>query len=285
MINIFSILIGCASGNKPAPEDTQNSDICLQYPIVMAHGIGRNDTGKRMHPWGRIPEVLQEHGVKVYFGNTDAWGSIESNAESLKESIDKILEETEKEKVNIIAHSKGGIDSRYLIWKYDYGDRVASLTTISTPHRGCELADLLYSKKIIHTKRGRRRLETFGKLFGDDNPDIYTVSCQLTTENMEKFNDYVTIDERVYYQSIYVTMNHPSVDPIFSRSHKYIQGINGANDGLISEYSAKWGPNTLKIADNISHEQIIGHGGKKIPGMKIPNIYLDIIRGLGERGL
>ena len=40
----------------------------------------------------------------------------------------------------------GGLDSRYLIAKLGYGDRrsaIASLTTISTPHRGSAIADVL----------------------------------------------------------------------------------------------------------------------------------------------
>lgn len=45
--------------------------------------------------------------------------------------------------MNIIAHSKGGLDSRYLISGLHMAPYVASLTTICTPHRGSMLADLL----------------------------------------------------------------------------------------------------------------------------------------------
>ena len=68
------------------------------------------------------------------------------NSGELAERIRQIVEETGCEKVNIIAHSKGGLDSRYAISECGMGKYVASLTTINTPHRGCEFADYLLSK-------------------------------------------------------------------------------------------------------------------------------------------
>ena len=39
-------------------------------------------------------------------------------------------------KVNIIAHSLGGLDARQMLTHLGMGSRVASLTTVGTPHRG-----------------------------------------------------------------------------------------------------------------------------------------------------
>src|SRR5690348_17253469 len=53
--------------------------------------------------------------------------------------------------VHIIAHSMGGLDSRTLIARNYHGlsqpGRIASLTTLSTPHRGSPVADLLAGPK------------------------------------------------------------------------------------------------------------------------------------------
>jgi triacylglycerol lipase len=280
-----AILSGCVSSPDHQSEPVEPpGKIVLKYPVVLVHGIARHDRGRITTTWGRIPEILQKNGAKVFYGNTDAWGSVESNAEILKASVDRILEETKSEKVNIIAHSKGGIDTRYFIWKYDYGDRVASLTTIATPHRGSEVADFLYGKERMHSKSVRRRLIAFGKLYGDVNPDVYNVNYQLTTGSMKTFNEIVTMDDRVYYQSLYTVMNDVSDDPMFSRSYRYIKSLSGDNDGLVSTYSASWGDNAIKIADGISHEQIIDHNRKKASAMVIPHIYQGIVRGLSEQG-
>jgi len=265
-------------------EQEHFDSLSLKYPVILAHGIAMRDRGAASAPWGRIPRILRENGVEIYFGNTDAWGSIESNAELLKETVDKVLKDTGKEKVNIIAHSKGGLDSRCMIWKYNYGDKVASLTTISTPHHGAVVADLILNLKSVHTKTAKKSLEDLSKLYNDVYPDIYTAGYNLTTTNMEEFNRIVTMDDRVYYQSIYSIMNNAKDDLLFAASYKYIKKEIGENDGLVSEYSARWGYNITKVEGGISHAQIIDIMGKELFDMKIPNIYLRIVNDLSNKG-
>ena len=258
--------------------------IPLKYPVVLVHGVVAHDRKVGTKFWGRIPDTLRKSGIQVFFGNTDSWGAYESNAAILKNTTEKILLETKKEKVNIIAHSKGGIDSRYFIWKYDFGDKIASLTTICTPHHGSEVSDLLDKQKIVHTKFSRKALKIFDKLCGDTNPDIYNVNLQLTTRNMEEFNKSITMDGGVYYQSLYTTMTNAFDDFMFFYSYRYIKKINGNNDGLVSEFSANWGSNVKKIHDGISHGEIVDLKKKNISGIDIPGIYTEIVRDLGDRG-
>ena len=263
---------------------TPSDRIELKYPILLVHGIARNDRGRHVESWGRIPQALRENGVEVYFGNTDAWGDISSNAELLKATIDAILENSSHEKVNIIAHSKGGIDSRYFIWKYDYGDRVASLTTISTPHGGSEIADFIYRSGIIHSEPARRWLYSFGRIFGDVNPDIFNVNQNLTTVSMREFNATVTRDPRVFYQVFYSVMNDPADDSVYSLSYTFLRNISGENDGLVSTRSASWGNNPIRLPMSLSHRQMTDQGTEGFPDMLISNIYLDIVRELAKKG-
>ena len=258
--------------------------ISLEYPVVLVHGIIAHDRKSLINFWGRIPEILTSKGIKVFLGNTDAWGDCESSALILKKTIEEILFETKKSKVNIIAHSKGGIDSRYLIWKHGFGDKTASLTTICTPHHGAEIADLIYSQKIIHAKLSQKALSIFGELYGDTNPNLYNVNYQLTTGEMHKFNNKVIMDNRVFYQSLYTTMNNAFDDLMFFYPYLYVNKINGKNDGIVSEYSAKWGNNIIKIEGGISHAEILDYKKKKISGKDIPNIYIKIIEELNKKG-
>ena len=84
-------------------------------------------------------------------------------------------------KVNIIAHSKGGLDARYAISKLGMAPYVASLTTMNTPHRGCRFVDY-----ACGLPEGLYRLvascfdRTFLRL-GDRNPDFYTATHQFST--------------------------------------------------------------------------------------------------------
>jgi len=302
----------CKSGSKPATDASENSgknqvfpagrvgngvvldnlpseqerfdNLSLKYPVILVHGIAMRDREAASAPWGRIPRILKENGIDIYFGNTDAWGTIESNAEMLKATVDKILKDTKKEKVNIIAHSKGGLDSRCMIWKYDYGGKVASLTTISTPHHGAVLADMILSLKSLHTETAKKSLTDLVKLYNDIYPDIYTAGYDLTTVNMNEFNKNVTMDSKVYYQSIYSVMNNAADDLLFAASYDYIKKEKGENDGLVSEYSARWGDNITKVEGGISHGQIIDIMAKDLFDMKIPNIYLRIVNDLKHKG-
>jgi len=256
----------------------------MKYPIILVHGIIAHDRTKYFSFWGRIPDMFREKGILVYFGNTDSWGSCETNAELLKENIEKVLLETKAEKVNIISHSKGALDSRYMIWKYNFGDKVASLTSISTPHHGSELADLFYNNKVFHTKIVNKALDVFGKLYGDINPDMYKVIYQLTTKNMKEFNENIIMDERVYCQSFFTTMRSSFDDLMFYHSHRYLKKTAGENDGMVCEYSADWSGNVKKIGDGISHAEILDYKKKDISGIDIKAIYLKIAEDLNKRG-
>jgi triacylglycerol lipase len=289
LISVLVFFTGCL--NAPQTHETGNIEveifsgdkINLKYPVVLVHGILAHDRRSLIDFWGRIPDILRKNGINVYFGGTDAWGSYESNALLLKDTIDRILLETESEKVNIIAHSKGGIDSRYLIWRHNYGDKVASLTTVSTPHHGAELADLIFQQRIVHTNMTKRALDIFGRLYGDINPDMFNLNYQLTTVNMKQFNQIVVKDERVFYQSYYTTMRNPFDDIMFFYSFLYIRRVSGANDGIVSEVSSMWSDNITKI-ERISHAEIVDFKKRKISGINIPDIFLDIVRDLSNRG-
>lgn len=259
-------------------------NVPLKYPVVLVHGIVAHDRYTVLNFWGRIPKILGKMGMKVFLGNTDSWGDCDSNAEILKATVEKVLSETHAEKVNIIAHSKGGIDARYFIWKHGAGDKVASLTTLSTPHHGSELADLIYKQTIFHSRVVRKALAVFGKLYGDTNPDVYNLNNQLTSARMKEFNENIKPDAKVYYQSMYTTMRNSFDDLMFFYSHWYLKSIIGENDGIVSGHSARWGENVMKIEGGISHAEIVDYKRRKISGIDIPNIYVQIADGLKEKG-
>ena len=84
-----------------------SNDCSLKYPLLMVHGMGFRDR-KHLCYWGRVPKRLESLGAEVFFGHQDSVGSVESNADIIAKSLDEILAKTGAEKVNILAHSKGG---------------------------------------------------------------------------------------------------------------------------------------------------------------------------------
>ncbi len=82
--------------------------------------------------------------------------------------------------MNIVAHSKGGLDARYMISHLDMGGAVASLTTIATPHRGSELLNLLCRLPDPVYRRITRQIDRVFAKAGDPCPDAYHASRQLS---------------------------------------------------------------------------------------------------------
>ena len=113
-----------------------------RYPILLVHGLAMKDTFF-MKSFGRIDRILRIQGYTVYTSQIDAVGSVAGNAAQLKAEIEQILRDTGAEKVNLIAHSKGGLDAKWMIEHLGMADKVASLTTLCTPHQGSPVASFV----------------------------------------------------------------------------------------------------------------------------------------------
>ena len=111
----------------------------------MVHGVFFRDF-RFFDYWGRIPNDLKENGATIYYGNHSSALPVSLSASEIASRIHDIVSSTGCGKVNIIAHSKGGLDCRYAISELGISKYVASLTMINTPNRGCEFADYLLSK-------------------------------------------------------------------------------------------------------------------------------------------
>ncbi|HEY0195343.1 MAG TPA: triacylglycerol lipase [Kofleriaceae bacterium] len=113
-----------------------------KYPIVLAHGLSgfRQLFGVVDYFYG-IPSDLQSSGAKVFVTQVSSFASSEQRGEQLLQQIEYIAASTGAGKVNLIGHSQGGLDARYVMAVRP--DLIASLTTVATPHLGADLADFL----------------------------------------------------------------------------------------------------------------------------------------------
>lgn len=211
----------------------------LKYPILLVHGMGFRDM-KHINYWGRIPRVLEENGARVYYGGQDSNGSIESNARQLEKGLLAALEQSGAEKVNIIAHSKGGLEARYLISTMGYEDKVASLTTISTPHNGSVTVDRLIKHTRPLVKVGCKAADMWFSVLGDKNPDTYGAVRCFETANAEVFNKNNPDSEKVYYQSYAFVMKKPVSDIFMGWTWLVVNHFEGENDGLLAPSAVKW---------------------------------------------
>ena len=57
-----------------------------KYPIVLVHGLALRQS-KAIKAFGKIEKVLRDGGYTVFVADIDAFGTIETNAEQLREFI------------------------------------------------------------------------------------------------------------------------------------------------------------------------------------------------------
>ena len=269
--------------------ERDGSMVCAtKYPIVMLHGIGFRDLCY-FNYWGRIPKELAENGAVVYYGHQQAWGTIEANAGIIRQNIGKILEENHCKKVNIIAHSKGGLDARYLISGLHMEDSVASLTTVSTPHRGSELLNILNKLPDGIYRFIASGFDRTFKRLGDPCPDCYHASRQLSPEFCQEFNEKYPDSPKVYYQSYASYVKHTFGDNLLSIPN-LLMFFAGAsrNDGLVTVDSAKWGHFKKTFVSSgrrgISHGDMIDLKREDYKGFDVIEAYVQIVAELKEMG-
>jgi len=241
--------------------------------------------------WSNLPKALKKKGAKVYLANQNAFNSHVENALQLRERVLEILDETDSEKVNIIAHSKGGIEARYMITKLNMADKVASLTTLATPHCGSYIADTLINwlTKTDWIDRVIFSANRIARFIGDENPDALKAANNLTIEYMENFNNSVPNSPLVYYQSYggIVTEDYPAGLVRFQQ--KILSEKEGDNDCTVSLKSYQWG----NFKGVVQSDQAFGVSHFDILGMKFVSkqstfdakyFLIGIVKDLKERG-
>ena len=254
-----------------------------KYPIILVHGIALREL-KYFKAFGKIERTLKDEGYDVYTANTDAFGSIESNAEQLKAIILDVLEKSGKDAVNVIAHSKGGLDTKYMIRSLDMAERVASFTTICTPHRGSVIASHIWRLPPFIKRFLAFLINGFYRLAGDKNPDSMKVCEQLKEPDVPVEEE--TLTGGVYCQS-YSTKIHKGSDCLLMAVPMVIYNkTNGEeNDGMVSESSAKFENYRGECLDeSVSHTQIVDFFAKRKHRRRILDFYVKLCSELADMG-
>ena len=274
-----------------AHRDPDQAESCkTKYPIVLIHGVFFRDN-KLFNYWGRIPRTLQLHGATIYYGEHQSALPVKESARELTARIRLIVERSGCEKVNIIAHSKGGLDCRYALSEFGLAPYVASLTTINSPHRGCLFADRLLQviPENVQNKVATAYNVTLTAL-GDESPDFLAAVGDLTAEACNERNEILTLPEGIYTQSIGSVMGHPSKGQFpLNLFYPYVKKYDGDNDGLVGENSFAWGSHYRLLRcqgkRGISHADIIDLTQENIRDFDVRKFYVELVSDLKNRGL
>lgn len=178
-----------------------------RYPVVLVPGFfGFKKMGVGPVHVGRyfrgVEERLKQRGVVVGTAYVGLINGVEDRAANLKREIDRLFPTG---KVNLIAHSTGGLDSREMICRLGMADRVASLTTIATPHLGTPVADW-----VQFAVGPGKPLDKFFKALGINDEVFHN----LTTTWCARFNERTPDDPRIRYFSLGGAQRWPLVTPL-----------------------------------------------------------------------
>ncbi len=271
-------------------EERASQQICkTKYPILMIHGVFFRDF-KHFNYWGRIPDELEKNGAKVFYGNQQSAESVVDSGKKIAEKIREICASEGCDKVNIIAHSKGGLESRWAISMEGMAPHVASLTTINTPHRGVHYAAHLLSK--IPERRQFHIARIYNRIFkeiGDPAPDFLASVKDLTVEACEKFNEKVKDSPLVFYQSVGSKLNRRRGGQFpLNITYPMVKKYDGINDGLVGKDSCPWGERfqyiEKKCRRGITHGDMIDLNRKNIKGFDVREFYVQLVKELKNRG-
>jgi triacylglycerol lipase len=189
----------------------------------------------------------------------------------------------------VIAHSMGGLDTRFVIGSLGYGDRISSVITLSTPHRGSRIADMSLGLLSNIDHDALSALATLiARPLHDDSPDLIAAFTALAESTAPGFAAENPDDSRVHFESWAGLSNVAGIvngQDVGACEHKLIGFSNPLsrhamhialkpialvvahggellpNDGLVEVASAKWGTFRGCVpADHIDEVGALPHG-------------------------
>ncbi len=210
-----------------------------RYPVVLAHGfLGFDELrvgGKRHDYFRGVPAVLEEEGAVVHRARVAKVAAIAARAGELAAFIEALP----ARRVNVVAHSMGGLDARYAVARLGLDRKIASLTTVGTPHLGTPLADVgasLVDRPLLAHALARMGL------------DLDAIQ-DLTTARMEAFNRAVPDAPGVAYASVVgVASSRGEVSPLLLPTYLWLGERAGPSDGVVPAESQRWGDVVRTIA-------------------------------------
>jgi triacylglycerol lipase len=276
-----------ASPYTIAAECTDKCDLkATRYPILLAHGMSGFENIGPVEYFYRVKDTFAPEGYDIHIASLDAYNSSEKRGTQLAGDIDRVLAATFAEKVNLIAHSQGGIDARFAISALSCGDRVGVLNTVATPHRGTPVADIVLEDP---TGAGKPILDALLTLMGAvlDGAEAEQNAWASITANSEKymtgtFNPLYADDPRVTYKSwagktcLAWEGCGDSVSAFLVTTYEFIKSKAGDNDGMCPVESARWtGFQSVLAAD---HMKEVG----QLAGMTGSFDYISFYRAMIE---
>lgn len=202
-----------------------------RLPILLIHGYSQDST-----VWDKWVQWLRNDNFSnvypITFERDDECGSAKQHAAELADTIDRILVDTGHNQVNIVGHSKGGLDARTYIATGT--DKVANLIMIGTPNAGTSAA-----------------IWDFTGCFPAGINELLPGSPGTTAEDHPESTNYYTIAGNWL-----PNLSCPSFLPWMLIEDGGNCYIRGDDDGLVTVNSVESSRNYIALGEETSHHHL-----------------------------
>jgi uncharacterized alpha/beta hydrolase family protein len=111
-------------------------------PVLLIHGY--NSAASVWTDWDKFLTNSQIPHKAVTFPLNDECGSAQDHATQLQKIVEDYRKKMHVDKINIVAHSKGGLDTRIYLSNNISNDAIANFIMIGTPNKGSPVEDEFY---------------------------------------------------------------------------------------------------------------------------------------------
>ena len=238
-----------------------------RYPVLLVHGLFGFERIGHFELFHEVKDALKTAGSRVFVPHLSATHDNEVRGEQLLKQIESVLRGTGASKVNLIGHSQGALTARYAAALAPHA--VASVTSVSGPNHGSELADFL-RKALVPGRLPEVVAQNVATLFADFisllsgsftlPQNALAALNALTTEGVGAFNDRfpqglpgtwggqgaAEVNGVRYYSwsGVLPATGLPSFDPIQGACQalsQYFMTEGDQNDGFVGRFSSHLG--------------------------------------------
>jgi pimeloyl-ACP methyl ester carboxylesterase len=202
-------------------------------PVILIHGYKEDST-----VWSAWESSLKHDDIPyctTFFPSDDKCGSANDHAQDLNQIVQRVKILTHQNEVNIVGHSKGGLDTRVFLEQRQIHD-VPNLIMIGTPNGGSPLADEVVLSNSFNL------LNPFNIWFNFLKSSI----CTPALFDLETFAQDTKVKENPFtkYYTIYGNWNSSvpcrnigSED--IGQHFLNVNAINTPNDGIVPKWSVE----------------------------------------------
>ena len=191
-------------------------------PIVLAHGyLGFSSLGPLQY-FNHVAQIFTKLGARdVFATNVPPRGSLEERSTALAEQI---REHVPSGKVHLVAHSMGGLDTRYLITHKNGRDLTATLTTLGSPFQGTLAADIASDPGRLAQVNAAKLLEAIAR---------YEFQTAL------KWPSLANADTRFALVELRDLVANHAAGGSLIQLHKYFSGLFTLDDAALRELNTE----------------------------------------------